>query len=125
MQPPQLDGLLKFLTDTLQQGKDFSMEQAPLFVRELLMWRFYEAAFWCGVGVVIILAGFVAAQFFARCVADDEDERRIAYWVPPLIAIAIGSLVIGSNVYTMVQIRVAPRVVLVETVRDIIAGPRR
>lgn len=133
MQTSQLDQLLKFLTETLQQGKDFTVDQAPKFVQELLYWRFYEAVFWCGVGVAIVIAGALAGQFlvgFWKLEPNEkkgygyDSERRMARWLPMLCGLFLGFVVISNNVYTMVQIKVAPRVVLVEMVRNLVAGQR-
>lgn len=126
MQTSQLDQLLKFLTDTLQQGKDFTIEQAPKFVQELLWWKYYEALFWCGVGVLFMVFGIVLGQFmvgfYTKELGGDADERRCARWLPSLGGFVLGCAFIATNVYTMVEIKVAPRVVLVEMVRSLIAG---
>lgn len=124
MQPDQWQELLKFLLTTLQEGKAFTVEQAPQFVRELLLWKFYEHAFWCGIGGLWILAGLIAGQFFARYCAFDDDERRLSRWISGLIGLAIGTIVIATHAYGMVKINMAPRVVLVEMVRDLISNRR-
>lgn len=124
MQPSQLEQLLKFLLDTLEQGKDFTQTQAPQFVQELLRWKFYEAAFFVCLGIFLIFCGVLVGQFFARVSAETEEERRAAHWIPFLAGLAIGAMVIFANVYTMVEVKVAPRVVLVEMVRDLISTKR-
>ena len=94
------------------------------------MWKFYESAFWCGVGVVLMVLGFVAGRFLAGYWKPEADrdryveERYTARWLPFFASLALGLIIIGSNVYTMVQVKVAPRVVLVEMVRNLVAGQR-
>lgn len=123
----QLDQLLKFLTETLQQGKDFSLEQAPQFVRELLAWKFYASAIYaCLVCLLAIVTSEIVGPFLRQQLTyDNETEAgdrvvRAVRWCAAFVAI-IG---IAVNVSVMVKVKVAPRVVLVEMVRDLIA-PRR
>ena len=52
----------------------------------------------------------------------EQSERRTARWLPSIAGFVIGFIVIIANARTMVQVKVAPRVVLVEMVRDLIAG---
>lgn len=115
MQPTQLDALLKFLTDTLAQGKDFTLEQAPLFVRELLLWRFWSDAIWAASITAAMLVVAVAVGWW-----DDDASRWFTRtWCALIIVIAV-----SMNAYDMVKVTVAPRVVLVEEVRRLIGGQR-
>lgn len=118
----QLDQLLKFITETLQEGKDFTVAQAPKFVQEILWWKYYEALFWCGVGIGVIVFGALLGQFLTGFYETKEDweERRTARWLPLLGGLVLGFCIITSNIYTIIQVRVAPRVVLVEMVRDML-----
>lgn len=124
MQTDELARLLKFLTDTLQETKDFTVDQAPAFVRELLLWRFWEAATWAAIWTCIgVLLLTVGARFAGRLFEDDDDH--LARTIVRGIACVILVLAWSTNALTMVQVKVAPRVVLVEMARDMIAGPRR
>jgi membrane protease YdiL (CAAX protease family) len=131
MQSSQLDQLLKFLTETLQQGKDFTVDQAPKFVQELLMWRFYESLYFVVLGAALLLFGWAVAFFVGRGVARVKAASKNGYceyagaqWIIGLGATIVSAIVISINGYTMVQVKVAPRVVLVEMVRNLIAGQR-
>lgn len=131
MQPSQLDQLLKFLTETLQQGKDFTVDQAPKFVQELLAWRYYESLYFVALGVALLVAGWVVAFFVGRGVARAKAASKSGYceyagaqWCIGLGVTVASALVIGFNGYTMVQVRVAPRVVIVEMARDLISSRR-
>lgn len=120
----QLDQLLKFLTESLQQGKDFAVDQAPQFVRELLLWRFYQCEIWIGVGVFLLILGLLVGQLLAGF-NDDPSDRRLARWMPSLGGFVLCFIFVAANTWDMVQIKVAPRVVLVQMVRDLIAGAPR
>lgn len=123
MEPGQLERLLKFLTDTLQQGKDFTLDQAPQFVQELLRWKFYEAGFWVGVGILIMLLGLLIGHIVHNATEGDEDDNLFK-WIPRIIGCLMGILFVLVNVYTMIQISVAPRVVVLEMVRDLLITHR-
>lgn len=125
MQTTQLDQLLKFLTETLQQGKDFTVEQAPQFVRELLMWRFYEAAIWavCLCAVAVLLATLGASLLSE--LGFDDDARRIAKRIVRVAAALLAIMALGANGMTMVRIKVAPRVVVAESIRSMITNASR
>lgn len=125
----QLAQLLKFLTETLQQGKDFTIEQAPQFVKELLMWRYTEALYFCALGATLVLASWVIAAFLTRRIAKEKAASKSGYsgldggnWMVAIGGTVVGALIIGMNLYTAVQVKVAPRVVVVEMVRSLIAG---
>lgn len=125
----QLEQLLKFLTDTLQQGKDFTVDQAPQFVRELLAWQFYQAAIFTGLGVVIMLAGWIIAALIIRRVNKAKAEKRYSeidgvQWLVGIVGTLAGVIILVVNIQAMIQVRVAPRVVIVEMVRSLISERR-
>lgn len=117
-QASQLDQLLKFLLESLQQGKDFTMEQAPQFVQEILTWRYYEALFYIGLGVALFLVG-VIAFFVVRRAAKGTEAEGIEI-LPLAIGGVVAFIMIAVNSYTAIQVTVAPRVVLVSMVREML-----
>jgi hypothetical protein len=121
----QLAQLLKFLTDTLQQGKDFTIDQAPQFVRELLVWRFYEAMLYM---IFFSLSFLVVGVGLERVIidtmaVDDKDKRTVKVWIYPIMFLFI-VFAIGINSFTMIQVKVAPRVVIVKMVRELLSNQR-
>lgn len=123
MEPNQLNQLLQFLLDTLQQSKDFTLDQAPLFVKELLWWRFYQAAFYLGWWTVAcITAGTYGAKFMSAAMNLNGDDALLCKRLIRIIAIAFFMFSLGINGYTMLQVKVAPRVVLMEAVKGFISG---
>lgn len=121
----QLAELLKFLTDTLQQGKDFTLAQAPLFVKELLMWQVMQAWIFIGVWTVValILVTFVRKFFiYAACLHDDEDSRRTLNYGMFTTAGVILLIAWATNLWTIIEVYVAPRVVVLEMVRSLISS---
>lgn len=126
MEPNQLNQLLQFLLDSLQQTKDFTIEQAPLIIQELLLWKFYSsmiyAAVWSAIGILI---GTLGKQFMAGLMQEGRsDEITIVNTgrLIRLIGIFVVLVAISVNGYTMLQVKVAPRVVLMEAVKGFISG---
>lgn len=119
MKEETITQLLQFLLDTLQETKDFTLDQAPVFVQELLMWYFYEHLFFAGFGVLVILFGLAIGWILKKNLSpNDQPIRYTAYlggWI-------IGLLFLISNTYDLIKVSVAPKVVLLEMVRNFISG---
>ena len=114
----QLEQLLKFLLDTLQQGKEFTLEQAPQFVRELLLWEFWSWAAWAVFWTMVSLLGatYIASKGDPNC--DDGPSPVLIR----IISITIGLIALMVCGYHMIKVTVAPRLVLVEMMRQLISG---
>jgi hypothetical protein len=130
MENEQLQQLLKFFLDTLAQGKDFALEQAPQFVRELLAWRVAEDIFWIVIfalfiGSAIAFTGHWAKQGLkAKDLSrGEESDLRVLYWLPKVIGAVIFLIVLAVSGYDLVKVKVAPRVVIVEIVTGML--PKR
>lgn len=125
MQPDQLQQLLKFLTDTLSEGKDFAVDQAPKFVQELLWWRVAEAEFWMIFGLgVFIIAVLIGWAIYANSSEFSKSTAKAGWWALTLGGLILCFLFQAVNLYTIIQVKVAPRVVILEMVRDLIGGHR-
>lgn len=117
MQPDELQKLLAFLTSTLQEGKTFVVAEAPSFVQELLRWRYYEALFFIGLGAAFLLVGWAVGFILRKAMEDDAP-----LWICGIGGSAIGVLLMATNAYVAIQVQVAPRLVLVTMVRDLLTG---
>ena len=99
---------------------DFAQEQAPLVMQEFLAWRFSQAIIYLIVGVIALalLVGIVK-----KCLSKDwlsaSDGGSL---VGGVFGIAIFALVFGTAIVpaveTIVKIKVAPRVYVIEWVAD-------
>ena len=110
----------------LVKAVDFAQEQAPLVIQEFLSWKFYEALIElvCSFGVVGLMGLFVYVILVwtkgFRYDGDKHMTRFFIFAVSLIIAapLCINFIHIRQPVKTMVQIKVAPRVYMIEYVAD-------
>jgi hypothetical protein len=103
----------------VEKGVDFAMQEAPKFIEELLKWKFYESLL---AVVAAVLAFAILTTLYIvvyRKMKDaDEESRIITRVLSTLIFLAVSCAVIFPtafrNTKTMVEIKVAPRVYLVD-----------
>lgn len=112
---------------------NFVADQTPLVAQEFLLWEFWSAIF-AAIGFVFVAAAIIAAS---RWVWNRRPEYvkggldNDPYWLVGCLAIAVFLsnfifLVAAVNRATRaVKVRVAPRVVLLETVRDFVRGTKK
>lgn len=129
MDKEQLNQLAKFLQETAESGRDFFVEQAPLIATEMLQWRYYQDV----MGILICAIIAIVLYLIGRRI---NNIKRYREWlegggdVIPLHAIP-WALVIAPFIvsccltFDAVKCRVAPRLVLIEEVKDLIAPVRR
>lgn len=114
----------------ITQAVDFTMEQAPLVVKEFLHWRLAESIInlLTAVAVPIVLL-FVARAFRKRSedpkvpVEDktmlfDQVGCRVFKWIVRIVAIVWLVFGIQTHLMTIAKIAIAPRVYLIEYVVD-------
>jgi hypothetical protein len=116
--------LLQFVTDTLKDGKDFTVEQAPKVVQEFLRWYTAESIFWIVLWLVLGAIWWVVSDKIAKAieVADDAEDAAVAKLVMRIGGAIIVAIIVGNNAYCLVKVTVAPRIVLIEYARAVIGG---
>jgi len=100
---------------------DFAQEQAPLVVQEFLAWRFSQAIIYLVVGVIALIA---LAYLVGKCFSKDWSKETAGGSV--FMGILFGGIFcaflmfgcIIPNVETIVKVKVAPRVYVIEWVAD-------
>jgi len=120
----RIESILAFIEDAAKQAKGFADEQSPDLIRQILSW-----AFWCNVmniGIcallgLLLLTGQVAAwQMFVV----GQDHYRADFPAAIILALFILDLPIVlislSSLQEMVQVRVAPKVYLLEYAKSLI-----
>lgn len=106
---------------------DFAQEQSPLVVREFLAWRFSQAIIYLVAGVVVLaLLGALVKKCLSKEWVEESDGISV---VGVIFGIGIFVLVLGKciipNVETIVQIKVAPRVYVIEWVAEQVQKNKR
>lgn len=105
----------------LIQAVDFAMQQAPLVVQEFLSWKMGQAVFNCifyGIGAAILLSVIIWAKKKMK-EAGSYDDIIVAYTLIFMFSIAaLISLMfpIKENIDTIIKIKLAPRVYIIDYV---------
>ncbi len=110
---------------------DFAQEQIPPFIHEFLQWKFLEAAidiscwvaFWSGPVVAVLIAALIGRKRLKKDGYADEHTQGLfgcAGTVLGLILIFGAISFPSKQIKDMIQIKVAPKVYLVEKAAEII-----
>jgi len=111
------------LLDFVKQSKDFGIEQAPLYVQELVEFHFFDNAFSVIVGVFLITITIVISFFLYRWGAKNkwEDDQHI--FIPMILITTLSTLSLcatGQISYSLKECYKAkhtPRVLIIEKLR--------
>lgn len=122
MDTNKLDELAEFILQTLQEGKDFIAEEAPLVLQEFVHWKIAEHSFWLAVGVGIVLAAWLVGgrllvksrQLDPHSYDPERDFAMIGSWFLRIGGAIGGTIVSLFQAFYLLQIIVAPRVYLLE-----------
>lgn len=123
---PELEANVNEALDWLQKTggavQDFAVEQAPLYCREVVAWEFWSGAVFGGIGLVLMAIGLVALMKFIMWMKEDECEpngRTVPAFFVTTGCLAVGVAMASSNIPKAVKATVAPRMVIVEHLRNL------
>lgn len=117
----------------ITKSVDFTMEQAPLVVKEFLTWKAVQASIWIAVWGTVALCLFYAGRCFKKAQQSDKlpdsdyyhfdkSNAGLLKWLCRGAATATLIITLGINGMIIAKIAVAPRVYLIEYVVDAIQG---
>lgn len=103
------------------QAVDFALQQTPLVVQEFLSWKMGDAIFNCifySIGVIILLGLIIWLKKKLEKLESYEPEVVIySLTIVFCIGLAVASTIpIKSNIETIIKIKLAPRVYIIEYV---------
>lgn len=111
--------LYAYLESVLQQTGDLVVEQTPLLVQEFFMWFTVHHIFYVILGVLL----FLLSIYLHQLGSDEKDRKRgkdlydgtQGFWVFIVVPTGfVGVLMFFTNLYSLLQILVAPRIYLLE-----------
>lgn len=121
--------LLNWLETAIKATADFSAQQVPLFIQELLAYNFVISLIWFIIGILLILAGAYAlySVVYGKLAKLDWTNTRdgfifskgILALVMVVIGVSAGAPIACDNT-DWIKIKLAPRVYLMEYARDLI-----
>ena len=118
----QLQAALTTLLDKSLNAVDFMVAELPEVIQQLLLWKMWESAIGCAIGMVIVVCSiFYFKKLFKMASAYDKETSTLGKYresVRPfcaffLIPLIFGILVVFHNVIWL-QILIAPKVYLIE-----------
>lgn len=107
---------------------DFAQEQSPLVVQEFLAWRFSQAIIYLVMGVIALaLLGALVKKCLSGSWRDATEEASGV--VGTIFGVGVSLIILGKcvipNMETIVQIKVAPRVYVIEWVAEQVQKNKR
>ena len=112
-----LNAFLRQAVETAQAGAEWTAGQAPLLVQEWLRWQLVEAAVGTTVGVVLAYGLSLILRSAFRAMAKDG-EVDPGHIIGGIFCAAMAIPLLCVNVMTLVKVLVAPRVMVLEQVRE-------
>lgn len=110
--------LLGWLEQAIKTTADFGTEQIPLFIQELLLYKFWMSLGGFAIGILaLIVSIYTLLKFINHCLkkSDDEGLPLSMFWAIP---IALSICAIYSNT-DWIMIKLAPRLYLLEYVKTL------
>jgi hypothetical protein len=123
------DQVLEWISSTAEKIGDFATTHIPPFISEYLTWKFTEALVTTSYvgGLLTIL--FVTFCLYIKRIVKWATERsgyteELSWLVPIVFTIVTVGIIIGNfpidEIKTMIQIKVAPKVYLIESAAQLI-----
>ena len=110
--------LLGWLEQAIKTTTDFGTEQIPLFIQELLLYKFWMSLGGFAIGVLALIASiYTLLKFIKRCLKKSDNDAlpfSMVWGIPIMLSI----FAICSNT-DWVMIKLAPRLYLLEYVKTL------
>ncbi len=121
MDPTQAEKLLKLLTDSIAQGKDFVLEQAPDVVQQLLLYKRIEYTFYAVLLILIMgVVTYICVKGFNVCISkSDTDVLAFLLAVCGFIYL-ITTPIFCALVTRLIMVYFAPKVFLLEYLASLV-----
>lgn len=120
----QIEKLLQFLLESLQETKDFTLSEGPKFIQEFLTWTLYNAIFGVVISALFILFGWLIWRMLTKRIEKLNYRAEKVPWHFLRAVLGIGNIFIGGlilifNISTVIKVLVAPRLVIIEMIKSL------
>lgn len=102
--------LVKFLTTSLEQGKEFVLEQAPAVAQEIIKWEIVAGWMALGACFIGVLLGGILLYF-----AYQEREEFLGFL--GVVAVLFSLSFAAENIRGLVKAYTAPKLVIIEEIK--------
>ncbi len=135
----RLSTYMGVLEESLKSAKDFTVAEAPLYVRELLLWEFWHnvvsgsalllVALVVAVAVPLVIRRFFRSEYFTNMHSVDQTGATFMTFMGSGLILVFGFCAPVLNAYarfeTALKVSVAPRVVLLEKIQGAISNAKK
>ena len=127
----QVNAALAALLERVVQAGDFAVASAPEVIQQLLAYKFIVNAVWAVFGLVLVLVCVYGgrvwhvkhrASNFEHKYSYDEFDHIFPLIAGGLLTAILPGAVFVASVVTMVKIKVAPAVYLIEYAAKLVSG---
>lgn len=119
----QVGVFLKMVNESLQSGKDFVLEQAPLVVQEMVMFGrvWHACCFLCGL-ILVAIALYITKRVWSYVAAKgyDTPPEIMLTAFPVFICLVPGIGIISSSARPLIQSIFAPRLYVLSQVSELL-----
>ena len=112
--------LLKWLEQTIKTTTDFGAEQIPLLIQELLTYNYYRSLIFFILSCIALIVSLYVTYKFIKKVIEKRNNPNLFIFFPFLIITIIGACAGIFNNFDWLMIQLAPRVYLLEYVKEMI-----
>lgn len=112
------------MAEWLAKGGEFVEREAPLYAQDILDWQLTMGMAQVTGGVVALLAvgllTYVTYRNRAMFKAEAPDWKFVVnalLWIPGIVSLVLGLVGVTEGTIRIVKVKVAPRVVIVESLR--------
>lgn len=110
--------LLGWLEQTIKTTADFGAEQIPLFIQELLLYKFWMSLGGFAIGILALIFSIYTLLKFIKWCTKNKFDDNLPFCVIWAIPIFISICAIFSNT-DWIMIKLAPRLYLLEYVKTL------
>lgn len=110
---------INWIQETASSVQDFAIEQAPLYCREVVAWEFWSGMALIGGALLVLVAGLLILKKVWKLLDGDEETvigSSVLFGIFILLPCVI---VITHGARNGIKAAVAPRVVIIEHLKDI------
>lgn len=110
MNSETMNNLLLYLTDVVKQGVEFSAENIPIWINQILMYKTFVHSFSLAFFSVLLLTTFLVFLKFRKRIEQlvRYDDNAAIFYILFAGCWALSALVIFCSISTLVMINVAP-----------------
>lgn len=112
------DKLIDYLISNIESAKGFVAEQAPDVARQILEYGFWDNLMYLTIGAVLFTLFFIIfVRIYLSKEMSGEEKFGIGFFV--LLAIFFCSLAISFNVSSLIKIKTAPKLYVIEKMKEL------